>query len=99
MRYEFDVNKIDLVDLDGHDWKNSFPDDKPFNKYIGSSVYNQTRDIELDDKCKAIYRGEKVEFNDREKELFESAIKELGISPGLIERRVLQQIVKRVTER
>ena len=31
MRYEFDVNKVDLVDLDGHDWRNGFPDDKPLN--------------------------------------------------------------------
>lgn len=93
MRYEFDVNKLDLVDLDGHDWRNGFPDDKPLNKHIGSSVYNQVRDVGLDDKCKAIYNGEKVEFDDREKELFEKTIKELGISPGLVERRILQQIV------
>ena len=52
------------------------------------------RDVGLDDKCKAIYNGEKVEFDDREKELFEKTIKELGISPGLVERRILQQIVK-----
>ena len=94
MRYEFDVNKLDLVALDGHDWRNGFPDDKPLNKHIASSVYNQVRDVGLDDKCKAIYNGEKVEFDDREKELFEKTIKELGISPGLVERRILQQIVK-----
>lgn len=94
MRYEFDVNKVDLVDLDGNDWKNGFPADKPLHKYIGSSVYNQVRDVGLDDKCKAIYNGEKVELDDREKELFEKTIKEIGISPGLVERRVLQQIVK-----
>ena len=81
MRYEFDVNKV------------GFPADKPLHKYIGSSVYNQVRDVGLDDKCKAIYNGEKVEFDDREKELFEKTIKELGISPGLVERRILQQIV------
>lgn len=94
MRYEFDINKVDLVDLDGHDWRSGFPEDKPFNKYIGSSVYNLTRDIELDDKCKAIFQGKRVEFNDNEKSLFEKAIKELCINPGLVERRILAQIIK-----
>ena len=96
MRFEFDISKVDLVTRDGIDLHEMFKNQmkKPFHQFVGGTIYENIRDIELDDKCKAIYKGEKVELNEREKDLFVQAIKAMEFKPGLIERKIMQQIVK-----
>jgi len=90
MKFEFDIKKVDLVTLGGVDLRKTFKEKmkKNFEQFLGETIYNSTRDVELDDKCKAIHRGEKVEFNEREKELFERAVKAIEFEPGLIERKI-----------
>ena len=96
MKFEFDIKKVDLVTLGGVDLRKTFKEKmkKNFEQFLGETIYNSTRDVELDDKCKAIHRGEKVEFNEREKELFERAVKAIEFEPGLIERKILKQVIK-----
>ena len=96
MKFEFDIKKVDLVTLDGVDLRKTFKEKmkKNFEQFLGETIYNSTRDVELDDKCKAIHRGEKVEFNEREKELFERAVKAIEFEPGLIERKILKQVIR-----
>ena len=90
------IKKVDLVTLGGVDLRKTFKEKmkKNFEQFLGETIYNSTRDVELDDKCKAIHRGEKVEFNEREKELFERAVKAIEFEPGLIERKILKQVIK-----
>ena len=96
MRYQFDINNVDLVTLDGVNLRVAFQSQtgKSFEQFVGGTVYENVRDIELDDKCKAIHRGEKVEFTERERELFEHAIKTIEFKPGMIERKILQQVIE-----
>lgn len=91
MKYLFDVNKVDLVNLNGVDLREAFIQNSgvPFEKVIGNLVYENTFDLDLLDLAKKIHRGEVAEFNDREKDLFAEVIK--GKYIPFIERQIMGQ--------
>lgn len=94
MRYEFDVNKVDIVNLNGKDLRKSFEEQEkvPFDKYLGNLVYEQSRDLDMVNKAIEIHKGNKIELSEREKGLLETCL--TGRLMPFIERRVLAQIVK-----
>lgn len=94
MRFKFDIKKVDIVNLNGVDLKQSFEAQYgvSFEKTIGNLVFEKTGDVDLADKAREIHRGNEVEFTDREKGLFEECVK--GTYIPFVERQVLAQVVE-----
>lgn len=93
-RYKFDVKKVDIVNLNGIDLRESFKQQSgvEFEKVIGNLVYENTGDLDLADKAREIHRGNGVELTEREKGLFEEIVK--GRYIPFVERQILRQIVE-----
>lgn len=94
MRFKFDIKKVDIVNLNGVDLKQSFEAQYgvSFEKTIGNMVFEQATDIDLADKAREIHRGNEVEFSEREKGMFEECVK--GKYIPFIERQILNQVVE-----
>lgn len=94
MRFKFDIKKVDIVNLNGVDLKQSFEAQYgvSFEKTIGNLVFENSADIDLADKAREVHRGNKVEFTDREKGLFEECIK--GKYIPFIERQIIGQLLE-----
>lgn len=94
MKFKFDIQKVDIVNLNGVDLKESFEAQYSvsFEKTIGNLVFENTSDIDLVDKAREIHRGNEVEFTEREKGMFEECIK--GKYIPFIERQILGQVVE-----
>ncbi len=93
-RYRFDAKKVDIVNLNGIDLRESFKQQSgvDFEKVIGNLVYENTGDLDLADKAREIHRGNAVELTERERGLFEEIVK--GRYIPFIERQILMQIVE-----
>lgn len=93
-KYRFDVKKVDIVNLNGIDLRESFKQQSgvEFEKVIGNLVYENTGDLDLADKAREMHRGNVVELTEREKGLFEEIVK--GRYIPFIERQILKQIVE-----
>lgn len=94
MRYKFDIKKVDIVNLNGVNLRESFEVQYgvSFEKTIGNLVFENASDIDLADKAREIHRGNEVEFTEREKGLFEECVK--GKYIPFIERQILGQLVE-----
>lgn len=94
MRYKFDIKKVDIVNLNGVNLRESFEVQYgvSFEKTIGNLVFENASDIDLADKAREIHRGNEVEFSEREKGLFEECVK--GKYIPFIERQILGQLVE-----
>lgn len=94
MRYQFDIKKVDIVNLNGVNLRESFEVQYgvSFEKTIGNLVFENALDIDLADKAREIHRGNEVEFTEREKGLFEECVK--GKYIPFIERQILGQLVE-----
>lgn len=93
-RYRFDAKKVNIVNLNGIDLRESFKQQSgvEFEKVIGNLVYENTGDLDLADKAREIHRGNAVELTERERGLFEEIVK--GRYIPFIERQILMQIVE-----
>lgn len=93
-RYRFDAKKVNIVNLNGIDLRESFKQQSgvDFEKVIGNLVYENTGDLDLADKAREIHRGNAVELTERERGLFEEIVK--GRYIPFIERQILMQIVE-----
>ncbi len=94
MKFKFDIQKVDIVNLNGVDLKQNFAAQYgvSFEKSIGNMIYEHTGDVDLADKAKEIHRGNEVEFSEREKGLFEECVK--GKYIPFVERQILAQVVE-----
>lgn len=92
MKYRFDANKVNIVNLNGVDLRDAFTQQNGigFEKTIGNMVFENTGDVDLSDKAREIHKGNPVEFSDREKGLFEEVLK--GRYIPFIERQILAEI-------
>ena len=66
-RYRFDAKKVNIVNLNGIDLRESFKQQSgvEFEKVIGNLVYENTGDLDLADKAWEIHRGNAVELGRR----------------------------------
>lgn len=94
MRFKFDIQKVDIVNLNGVNLKENFEVQYgvSFEKVVGNLVFEQANDIDLADKAREIHHGDEVEFTEREKGMFEECIK--GKYIPFIERQILGQVIE-----
>ena len=94
MKFKFDIQKVDIVNLNGVDLKQNFEAQYgvSFEKAVGNMIYEHTGDVDVADKAREIHRGNEVEFTEREKGMFEECIK--GNYIPFIERQILGQVIE-----
>ena len=94
MKYKFDVKKVDLVNLNGEDYKEAFQKQYgiPFEKILGNLIYERTDDIDMADMAREIHKGFAVTVSDREKEMLEKIVSDL--KPSFIARQISVQFIE-----
>lgn len=98
MRYTFDINKVDLVNLNGVDMREVYPvENKGFSveKIVGNMVWENAPNIDMENIGRKIHGGEPVELSAMEHELFIGLINSL--SAVFLRKRILAQ-VKEITQ-
>lgn len=95
MKYNFNIQKVEIIDLNEVDYREEFlkQTQQPFNKMIGNHIYAQTNDIDLADKARDIHQSKPIILTEREKPIFEKIIEESNYMP-MIKRAILSEIKK-----
>ena len=94
MKYIFNIKKVDIVNLNGKNLRESFEKQEgvSFEKYIGNMIYEQCNDIDVVNKAIEIHKGNEIELSEREKDLLVTCL--TGKFMPFVERRILAQIIK-----
>lgn len=95
MKYLFDINNVNLVNLNNVDRKKELEKAEgiPFYKIIGNFINENTSDLDMVALSLKIHKGECIEMSEREKELFSGIIGKLGGTLStFLQRQILAEI-------